>query len=79
MIQELLRLQTVPEFQLILGCNPAVLPTKEMALIQAGATGDDCAIDTVISVAGQITGTCTKSQIFVVTAYDECGNTTNAV
>jgi len=59
-----------------LGCNPAVLPTKEMALIQAGATGDDCAIDTVISVAGQITGTCTKSQIFLVTAYDECGNTT---
>lgn len=62
-----------------LGCNPAnnELPTTDMAIQSAGtATDPDGYILSVTATAGQIMGTCIKSQVFTVQATDDCGNVT---
>lgn len=60
-----------------LGCNPATLPTTQLAITNAGDVTDDVRVVSVTATAGQITGTCAKTQIFTVSALDDCGNITS--
>ncbi|MBK8671129.1 MAG: hypothetical protein IPN89_17480 [Saprospiraceae bacterium] len=64
---------TVPTTGLALGCNPT-LPTVASVVAASSAT-DNCGTSTITAVAGAITGTCSKSQTFTVTATDGCTNT----
>jgi large repetitive protein len=65
---------TVPTTGLALGCNPATLPT-EASVIAASSATDNCGTPVITASAATISGTCTKSQTFTVTATDGCGNT----
>ncbi|MBK8671126.1 MAG: hypothetical protein IPN89_17465 [Saprospiraceae bacterium] len=56
-----------------MGCNPT-LPTVASVVVASSAT-DNCGTPTITAVAGAITGTCSKSQTFTVTATDGCTNT----
>ncbi|MBL0100672.1 MAG: hypothetical protein IPP49_12060 [Saprospiraceae bacterium] len=64
---------TVPTTGLALGCNPT-LPTVASVVAASSAT-DNCGTPTITAVAGAITGTCSKTQTFTVTATDGCTNT----
>ena len=55
-----------------LDCNPDALPSMQSVLDQSSVT-DNCGATISVS-AGQITGDCTKTQIFTVTATDDCGD-----
>ena len=66
---------TVPATGLALGCNPQTLPTVA-SVIAASSVLDNCSA-TLTAVAGDITGTCEKSQTFTVTATDNCGGLTD--
>ncbi|PKP36598.1 MAG: hypothetical protein CVT97_08640, partial [Bacteroidetes bacterium HGW-Bacteroidetes-14] len=65
---------TVPTAGLALGCNPSSLPTVS-SVIEASSATDNCGTPTITAVEGAVTGTCSKSQAFTVTATDACGNT----
>ncbi|GAB1454297.1 hypothetical protein MASR2M47_43530 [Draconibacterium sp.] len=64
---------TVPSTGLALGCNPATLPTV-VSVVAASSATDNCGTPIITAVAGEITGTCEKNQIFTVTATDGCNN-----
>ncbi|MBK9735417.1 MAG: hypothetical protein IPO92_10775 [Saprospiraceae bacterium] len=44
-------------------------------MIVASSATDNCGTPTITAVAGAITGICSKSQSFTVTATDGCNNT----
>jgi hypothetical protein len=66
---------TVPTTGLNLGCNPAQLPTVASVISASSATDNCGGTPTITAVAGNVTGTCDKSQTFTVTATDACSNT----
>lgn len=57
-----------------LGCNPLVLPNAAAAIAAAGLVTDNCGVATVIAVSGGIAGGCVKTEVWTVTAFDDCGN-----
>jgi hypothetical protein len=61
-----------------LGCNPPDI-TEEKAISDAGHVSDGCGIPALSAVAGQIFGTCTKTQDWTVTAIDGCNNTDECI
>jgi len=66
---------TVPSSGLALGCNPTTTLPTEASVVAASSATDNCGTPVITAVAGTITGTCSKSQTFTVTATDGCGNT----
>src|SRR5512133_2773883 len=63
-----------PTAPIDLGCNPTTLPSEAMAIAAAGSVTDNCDATLVMSaVGGTISGTCIKSQTWVVTAATDCG------
>ncbi len=58
-----------------LDCNPT-LPTTGDAE-DAVITDDNCGVKSVVATAGDITGDCTKTQVFNVVVTDNCDNTAN--
>ena len=72
--------QNCPQNPIDLGCNPENLPTPGAVAEGAGNVTDDGEIVDIIVTAGPITGPdCNKSQIFTVTAIDDCGNQSNCL
>ena len=57
-----------------LGCNPNPLPDGADAIALVGPM-DNCNLTPVTATPGVITGSCSKSQTWTVTATDGCGNT----
>ncbi len=57
-----------------LGLDPAGLPDEAMAVGDAGTPSDNCGIKTITASGGAITGDCLRTQIWTVTAVDNCGN-----
>ncbi len=57
-----------------LGYNPAQLPTQAIAIAGAGTVTDLCSVPAVSASGGPITGDYTKTQVWIVTAVDGCGN-----
>jgi len=47
--------------------QPAVLPDAAKAIVDAGTVTDNCTVN-IDAVGGAITGSCTKTQIWTVTA-----------
>jgi len=63
-----------PAEPIALGCNPKTLPNSDMAIAVVGTVLDNCdASVTVTASGGAITGTCTKSQTWTVSADADCG------
>ena len=68
-----------PTAPIDLGCNPANLPDAAAALAAAGTATDNCGLLGYDTNAGTITGTCNKSQVWTVTATDNCDNGADCV
>jgi hypothetical protein len=65
--------ENCPQRAIDLGCNPT-LPTEATAIAAAGTVTDTCDKTLVMSAVGEpITGTCTKQQVWTVTAATDCG------
>jgi hypothetical protein len=63
-----------PAAAIDLGLNPAALPTEAMAIAAAGTASDTCDKTLVYgAVGGTVTGTCSKQQVWTVTAVTDCG------
>ncbi|MCK6694608.1 MAG: hypothetical protein L6Q97_21235, partial [Thermoanaerobaculia bacterium] len=63
-----------PTATIYLGCNPA-LPNEDKAKTDAGPATDNCGTPVKTAAGGEITGACTKTQTWTVTATDGCDNT----
>ncbi len=67
---------TCPDEVIYLGCNPEELPDEDLAIEHAGAVLDDCGVAEVSAEGGDIVADgCLRTQVWVVTAEDTCGNT----
>ncbi len=67
--------ESCPKNPFDLGCNPKTLPTTGSVAEGAGTVTDDGEVVAINVTPGEITGEdCNKSQIFTVTAVDDCGN-----
>ncbi len=81
-VSAVINLETVPPVfaacpvaTIDLGCNPVTLPNAAAAVIAAGSVSDNCTVASVIAVSNGITGSCTKTETYTVTATDNAGNT----
>jgi hypothetical protein len=64
-----------PVLQIDLGNNPSSLPDSNMAITDAGSVTDNCNLASLNATGSSISGGNIKTQIWTVTATDDCGNT----
>jgi hypothetical protein len=62
-----------PELPINLGTNPTNLPNSYYATEDAGIVTDECGVG-IVAEGGEITGDCDFTQVWTVTATDDCGN-----
>jgi hypothetical protein len=71
--------QNCPVYVMELGENPLLFPDELLAINDAGTVTDNCGIQSLTAIGGIITGSNLKTQTWVVSAIDFCGNSSECI